>query len=339
MTVSEHPDVRRARTTVARWRDEAAPAALATALEDLATAATEGGDLGTAAASLEEAAGLWDVTGDHDRHGHTLLLAAATQRLRGDLGAARHDLERALAVPDLPDAVLGALEMERAEQDLAGGEVEAARQRFGAVVAKLAGSEDALVLARVLQRRAAAAVAAEAWRDAARDLMDAEAIFLDHGHRAEGEAAALGAAVSVAHVDPAVGEEVWAGVVAQAPADGAVAAQRGIVGGRVAMLAGDPALALRRFDDARAGALDAGDPIAYLMAASEAARAAESLDDDVTAYERLATAWASIGDLLGAEAGRQLTRPLLEQLRDRLGPGRFDAARAAYEAARRHRAG
>ncbi|MFE6843282.1 hypothetical protein [Streptomyces sp. NPDC057686] len=319
-----------ARAEVARRRG-GDPAGLSDALERLAEAALEDGDLGTAAAALEEAAGLWGRLAEPGREGACLLLAATTQRLRGDLGAARHDLERAAAA-ELPDAVRRALGAERAEQLLAGGDTEAAYEGFGAVLGALDPEQDPLMGARILQRRAAAAVAAQRWHDAAGDLMDAEELFAAHGEPDAAEAAALGAALAVAHVDPQTAEEVWAAATGTAPRDGAAAVQRGITGGRIALLAGDPALALRRFDQARRGALDVPDPIAYLAAVDEAVRAAEALGDDVAAYARLATAWGTVGDLLGAETGRQLVRPMLEAFRERLGAGRFTTARTAYEA-------
>lgn len=213
-----------------------------------------------------------------------------------------------------------------------GGDAEAAYEGFAAVLGALDAAQDPLVRARILQRRAAAGAAAQRWHDAAGDLMDAEELFAAHGAPDEAEAAALGAALAVAHVDPQTAQDVWAAVTGTEPRDGAAAVQRGITGGRIALLAGDPALALRRFDQARQGALDVPDPIAYLAAVSEAVRAAEALGDDVSAYARLATAWGTVGDLLGAEAGRQLVRPMLEAFRERLGAGRFTTARTVYEA-------
>ncbi|MGW6707547.1 hypothetical protein ACWGDE_22020 [Streptomyces sp. NPDC054956] len=319
-----------ARAEVARLRGGGDRAELAQSLEELATAATEEGDLGTSAAALEEAAGIWKGAGEPAREGFCLLLAATMQRLRGDLGAARHNLERA-AASDLPDAVRRAFDVERAEQSLALGAHEEAYEAFGSVLAVLDSGQDAPVRARILQRRAAAATAGERWREAASDLMDAEELFAAHGEPGEAEAAALGAALAVARVDPATAEEVWSAATTPAPRDGTAAAARGITGGRIALLAGDAELALRRFDAARQGALDATDPIAYLAAVGEAVAAAESLGDDAGAYARLATAWVTLGDLLGGEGGRRLVRPLLEGLRDRLGATRFAAARKAYE--------
>ncbi|MFI8278252.1 hypothetical protein ACIGBH_25960 [Streptomyces sp. NPDC085929] len=324
------PRTAAARDEVARRRG-GDPAELADALERLATAALEDGDLGTAASALEEAAGLWGRAAEPGREGSCLLLAATAQRLRGDLGAARHDLERAAAA-EPPDAVRRALRAEEAEQLLAGGDAEAAYEGFAAVLGALDAAQDPLVRARILQRRAAAGAAAQRWHDAAGDLMDAEELFAAHGAPDEAEAAALGAALAVAHVDPQTAQDVWAAVTGTEPRDGAAAVQRGITGGRIALLAGDPALALRRFDQARQSALDVPDPIAYLAAVSEAVRAAEALGDDVSAYARLATAWGTVGDLLGAEAGRQLVRPMLEAFRERLGAGRFTTARTVYEA-------
>lgn len=332
-TIPDSPETVAAREKVARLRGKEDRFALAEALEALATVTMEVGDLGSAAVALEEAASVWDGFAEPSRAGYCLLLAATTQRLRGDLGAAAHDLERASNAVDLPEAVQRALDVERAEQELAHGRAEIAYRRFGKTLEIVDKGQDPLVYARLLQRRAAAAVAACRWRDAAADLMDAEGLFYDHGARDEAEATALGAAAAIANVEPGVGERVWAAVTGSIAADGTAAARRGIIGGQIAMLAGDPAIALRRFDQARQGALDAGDPIAYLSAVSEAVRAAEALNDDVTAYARLVTAWVTLGDLLGAEAGRELVRPLLERLRERLGPDRFAAARLAHDEA------
>lgn len=332
MTIPDTPETTAARQEVARLRAGQDAAALAEGLEALATVTMEEGDLGSAGSALEEAAGVWAALGEPSREGHCLLLAATTRRLSGDLGAASHDLGRAAAAADLPEAVRRALDVERAEQELAHGRAEAAYGRFGEVLDLIDKGQDPLVYAQLLQRRAAAAVAAGRWRDAAGDLMDAEELFHDQGATDEAEATALGAAAAIANVEPDVGEKVWAAVSGSVPTDGTAAARRGIVGGQVAMLAGDPALALQRFDSARQGALDAADPITYLSAVSEAVRAAEALGDDVTAYTRLATAWVTLGDLIGVEAGRQLVRPLMERLRDSLGPDRFSAARLAHDA-------
>ncbi|MEW2416040.1 hypothetical protein AB0953_20290 [Streptomyces sp. NPDC046866] len=330
-TMPEPSATAAARQQVAEMRGSG-PAELAESLEQLAMAAMDEGDVGAAAAALEEAAGLWDRAREPERQGFCLLLAATAQRLRGDLGAARHDLERAAAA-DLPEAVRRAFGTERAEQALAAGDAQGAYEAFGAALDALdgAGPDDALVRARVLQRRAAAALAAQRWYDAAGDLMDAEELLFAHGAHDEAEAAALGAALAVAHVAPDTAERVWAAATAAAPRDATAAVRRALAGGRIALLADDPARALRRFDAARGAALDGADPIAYLAAVQEAVGAAELLGDDATAYARLATACATVGDLLGRELGRRLVRPLLDALRERLGPRRFTAARAAYE--------
>lgn len=313
-------------------RNSASASDLAEALEEVAVAATEDGELGTAAASMEEAAGWWSDAGQTERQGRCLLLASSMQRLRGDLGAARHDLGRASAIRELPVGVRRAFDVERAEQALARGAADEAHLLLTSALEVL-GTDGRCELerARLLQRRAAAAMSAHRWEDSAADLMAAQALFVALARPDEAEAAALGAAVVIANVDPSVGEQVWQATTAGPPQDGGAAAQRNICGGQIAMLRNDPQQALMRFDRAREAALDITDPLAYLTAASEAARAAEALGEDVAAYGRLASAWVTLGDLLGEDAGRQLVRPLLEQLRDRLGSQQFTVARKAYE--------
>jgi tetratricopeptide (TPR) repeat protein len=86
---------------------------------------------------------------------------------------------------------------------------------------------------------------------------------------------------------------------------------------------------------ARTHALASRAPDTYIGAAVTLAKLAEHAGDDTRAYGELATGWATIGDLLGAELARATFEPLLRELRLRWGAERFDAARAAYEAARR----
>jgi len=323
-----------AAAAVARGRAAGDPPALAEALEALASAALKGAELPAAASALEEAGGLWLGLGRMDRAGSSLLLAAATWRLAQDPDAAQRVLERGLAAP-LPDRLGDGFATEACEQALARGDAEKALACFRKLRDRLEETAEPLTRARLLERSAAAALACGRPRDGADDLLGAATLYTGHGAPADGEAAALAAAAVLADLDTGAAERIVAEIAAEPPADGAAAARRGLVSGRVAARAGNQRSALERFDGARQGALDCRDPISYLAAAAEGAAAAEACGLMEAAYERLATAWATLSDLMGPESARELVRPALQGLRDRLGAARFNAVRAAYEARRR----
>lgn len=323
-----------ARNTVARCREAGDPRRLAEALESLASASTREVDLLGSAAALEEAADLWSTLGAPERQGSCLLLAASTRRLAGDPKGARRDLELGLAA-ELPPRIKKGFEAEWCEQELANGRAESAYQGFTRLLASVTDELEPVQRAQLYQRRAAAATAGQQHPQAADDFLRSAVILREQGYHADAEASTLAAAAVLSDAEPELAECVVAAVLQNVPTDGAAAARRGLVGGRIAMRAGRPIVALERFDAARQGALDVGDLLSYHVAAVEAAHAAEALGDFETAYARLATAWASLSDTLGREAAAQMIRPELQGLRERLGADSFAAAKRKYETGRR----
>jgi hypothetical protein len=323
-----------ARQKVDALRQEGRVEELARALESLAAVAMKQADVAGAASALEEAGGLWRDLGRAEEAGSCLLLAASSYRLAAQPVDATRVLDagRRTAVPD---RIGRGLAVEACEQDLANGKAEDAWSGFSRFLDQYGSALAPELLAQMLQRRAAAAIACERLTEAAADLLKASKIFVDSGRHADAEACALAAAGVLASVDTTSAERILTEIAASVPADGSAAARRGLVGGKVAMQAGEPALALKRFDEARQGALDATDPLSYLAAAVEASHAAEAMGELKGAYAQLARAWGSLSGLLGRDAAEKMIAPELEALRDRLGAPRFDAARQAYEAERR----
>ncbi len=105
--------------------------------------------------------------------------------------------------------------------------------------------------------------------------------------------------------------------------------------GALESLNASAALESRDADAARTHALAARAPETYIDAALALSRLAEHVNDDTTAYGTLASGWATVSDLLGADLARAAFEPLLREQRLCWGAGRFDAARTAYEATRR----
>ena len=303
---------------------------LAEALEDLASALLKEVDLVGATTALEEAAELWSSIGSLYRQGSCLLLAASSCRLAGDLNGAKRNLQRGLAA-ELPQRLKNGFQVEWCEQELANGRYDSAYEEFTHILSRLSNELEPIQEAQLYQRRAAAATEGQSWFKAADDLLKSSSIFMKQGFHRDAEASALAAAAILADVDPEAAECVMSEIYETVPTDGAATARRGLVGGKVAIQAGIPALALERFDEARQGALDVGDPITYYTAAVEASNAAEALADFETAYKRLAAAWATLADVLGTEQSRQMVRPVLEGLRDRLGKEHFSKVKQQYE--------
>lgn len=292
-------------------------------------------DLDGAAGLLQQAARDWVVLDNAERAGSCWLLAASTLRLAGQLDAAGEAARHAQEVRHLPDALRRGVEMELAEQALAGGKAALAQQRFGTVLARHAEQLDAGLRAVVLQRRAAAAAAAHDERSAARDFCTAADWMDQAGKAADAEAARLAAATCLTAVDPEAAEALWREVDLRTPGDGSTAARRGLVGGHIALQRQAPALALARFGAARQGALDARDAASYLAASVQSANLLEQQGQLNDAYARLASAWVTLGKLLGRESAAALVRPALQGLRERLGPETFQLLKDTYEATRR----
>lgn len=305
-------------------------------LETQARARLVEADLDGAASLLQQAARDWVVLDNAERAGTCWLLAASTLRLAGQPDAASEAARNAQELRHLPAALRRAVEMELAEQALASGDAALAQQRFGVVLTRHAEHLDAPLRAVVLQRRAAAASAAHDERGAARDFGAAADLMEQQvGKGADAEAARLAAAACLSTVDPQGAEALWRQVDQHPPRDGASAARRGLVGGQIALQSQKQTLALARFGAARQGALDARDAASYLAASVQSASVLEQLGQMEDAYARLASAWVTLGSLLGRESAATLLRPALQGLRERMGADQFQRVKAAYDAKRR----
>ncbi|MBX3610329.1 MAG: hypothetical protein KF871_10590 [Hydrogenophaga sp.] len=159
------------------------------------------------------------------------------------------------------------------------------------------------------------------------------------GLLADAQEARLAASAALVGHDTQRAEALWLGLCRLVPASGAAAAQRGLLGARIALDLGHLSDALQRLEHASEGALDVRDPMAYLACASQAAAVHVQLGERVLAYGRLATAWVTLSDLIGAEAAARWVRPLMVELRAGLGEAEFNRVKQRYEAGRRGDAG
>lgn len=86
---------------------------------------------------------------------------------------------------------------------------------------------------------------------------------------------------------------------------------------------------------ARDAALAAVAPLAYFAAAVSLSRAADLQGDRIEAYRTLATAWVTLGDLLGQPVARSWVEPVMLTLQWQWGLPAFAAVRAEHDRLRR----
>jgi hypothetical protein len=122
--------------------------------------------------------------------------------------------------------------------------------------------------------------------------------------------------------------------LASAADDAHILADLDLLAATLAIEANDPAAGYLAAWQARAHALRANAPVSYVAAALAIAATAERLGEPVAAYEALAVGWATLSQLLGAEAARATFAPRLLAARERWGTAEFERIKRAYEAAR-----
>jgi transcription elongation GreA/GreB family factor len=124
-------------------------------------------------------------------------------------------------------------------------------------------------------------------------------------------------------------------VVRAAAADPHLSAECAMLQAELALAAGDAEAACRSARSARAAALEAVAPVCFLAACALLARAADQTGDRLEAYRVLATAWVTLGDLLGEPVAQSWVSPLLSLYRVAWGTAAFDAVKAGHDQRRR----
>jgi tetratricopeptide (TPR) repeat protein len=108
-----------------------------------------------------------------------------------------------------------------------------------------------------------------------------------------------------------------------------------LVRARLARHAGDDKQARQLAEAARQQAREAVAPVPYFAASVLLADLYDAAGDRLGAYTILATAWATLGDLLGGPVARTWIEPCLAAMRLRWGEVGFATTKAAHDARRR----
>ncbi|KVD68441.1 hypothetical protein [Burkholderia ubonensis] len=326
-------------------------------LLDAALARLRRGDLAGAAEALEQAAGATTASPasrDAIDRARSLQLAASLRSALGQSEAARALADQAAAVlpGDVPTEI--AALVRQAEADEAAGRWRDAARRYGMALDEArqtpigadasvpppsgtpppsAPQSDATRLIALLRARAACLIADGAYAEAAADFDAACALatppiaaFLRTEHaRLLADAGAFDAA--------------RAALPPPDPNDAQLAAEIGVEHARLERAAGHWSAARLAAGAARARALEAVAPVPYFAASVELAEIHDALGERTDAYGSLATAWATLSDLLGADVARSWVEPCLLALRMRWGEAGFDQAKRAHDDRRRAQRG
>lgn len=334
--------------------DPAAPTTTpkaADALLQQADALTRSGQWRQAAALIDAAAALQHAQGCPDDAARSLQLAATLHRLNGETAAARQRVQQALDLCGHTSATAVPLLAELGDIALAEhAPADAAPAFTQALDLARSTHAPAEVQTALLQRRALAQARAGRADAAIDDLEQALTLISalvsapeptpgtphDHGATARQIRVALATACQD-NGRPDRAETLIESTrpLAEAAADHAVLADLALLQAARALDRGDATAALALARQAREQALAGRAPAAYIGAVTAIAQLAETGGDRTTAYATLASGWATLTDLLGADLARQTFQPLLLAQRQRWGIGAFDTVRHDWETRRR----
>lgn len=315
----------------------------ASALVRDANQALETGDVTTAAKRLVEAADLHARAGDAEGQSRLLTQATVLLRAGGQFERAARTAQAAWdAAATATPAGRRAAAVEMAEIARIRGDRDAAVDWLRRATDERPEDEDFVARARILLKLASIEAGGGAFAAAAGAAGEA-ALALERAGRPD-DATRVHLEVAGAWLEggnPAQARRVVQGVIEAATerGDHALVAEAQLVVMAIALGEGDITGAKTAAAAARREALESGAALPYLTAASSLAGFAESSGDRVAAYESLAVAWVTLGDLIGRESARAMVEPLLIEVRDRWGPDDFAAVKASYEARRRAQLG
>jgi tetratricopeptide (TPR) repeat protein len=308
-----------------------------------ATALAAEGRLEEAGALFGRASVVNRGAGLRDGEARCLTLLAQCRRLLGDRHGAAVAIGRARRLAAEGGAAAVAAAIEKAEIDVAHGDLEDAVLALGdALRWRAATAPPDAADARLLRRRAIIQGGLGRVDAAARDLAAAATLLDEAGEHATARrvlverATMLHQASDRAPFDAALGEARRA---VDDSGDRALAGELDLLEGAVAVADGrlDDAMALSRL--AREHALASIQPTTYVGSCVAISQLADLRGDRVAAYEALAVGWATLADLMGRDGAAQVFQPHLQSLEERWGPQALAEARQSYEDRRRRQLG
>ena len=328
-------DIDTAEQAVGLARTRNDPAALANALAIHANALVLRGQLRAARDEIDEAVAIYQQLGRREDEARYGLLAAKLTRLLGEFSDARARLERTAALAGPDSPTQLAIPVELGEIALAQGNYAEAAR---ALQQSLGGILEARTRLEVLRKRATALAALQRYSEAGEELAQARLLAEEMGDRhTAGVIAVEQVTVLQQSPDQAAADVARRAAIesARAADDHFALAQLNVLEATRALDQRNPQSARVALEEARRQSLEARAPIPYMTAAIAIADLADSQGDRLGAYESLAKGWATLSDVIGPEAAKAAMQPKLEALVTKWGAPAFAAVRAEYEARRR----
>lgn len=296
-------------------------------------------DWRAAAQALEQAAQLAREAGDDLRTTQCLQMASALHRARGETAQALETAARARkAAADDPRALFAA-SAERAEASIAADDFVAAVNDYVEALRlarqlQLPPAAMATVMRRLAEARAGAEQFGEAWSgydEAAQLMVDNDdslsAAWIDVEHAKQ--------AIACGQHGQARRVVERARFEALEVAEPHLRAERRLLLAQLALADRDGVAAIAQAQAARSAALEGVAPLSYFAAAVTLAQALAERNQKVSAYQVLATAWATLGDLLGRDVAQSWVLPVIEAYRLHWGASVFAEVKATHDQQRR----
>jgi tetratricopeptide (TPR) repeat protein len=292
-----------------------------------------------AADELEQAAALHEQGGREYDRARCLQLAATMRRSAGDLDRAEMLIAKAQAIGSENQPLSVSIAAERAETDFAQARYRDAVESWTTAIER--GRDARLTpasLSALFRRRALAFLELTEFELADRDFDEACRLLKSGG---DVDAASL-ARLEQVYLLWRQGEIERATRVLDefqkqvgGPLNAHVRSEWQLQRSRLARSEGQMDRALEFAREARTSALEAVAPVSYFSASVELGEALQASGDLAAAYEAMATAWATLSDVLGKETASSWIEPALMGFSMRWGDEAFQKAKAEYETRRR----
>jgi tetratricopeptide (TPR) repeat protein len=293
-----------------------------------------------AASVLEEAAGIHAQAGRPYDEARCLQLAATLRRSAGEAGKGQTLIERAASAAPSAEPLAVSISAEQAESASAEGRYQEAVEAWTIALDK--GLKVGLKpegISALLRRRAAALMALDKMQQAKVDfdracqvLESADAQQMARFVRIE-QAELLWRYGQLDETEHAVAR--LEADLASTEATPQLLAEVLVMRARLARAGGKTLEALDYAHRSRDAALQATAPVSYFAASVELAESFQSRGNYADAYGTLATAWATLSDLLGDDTARSWIEPCLLAYQIAWGEARFQNAKSKYEGRRR----
>jgi len=289
------------------------------------------GEWSEAASALEQAATIHQDAGRAYDEARCLQLAATLRRSAGDAVRASMLAERAAAINPEDSTVGVSIAAEQAQSAFDQGRFQESIAAWDRAIDLASAAQSLPQAVSTLLRKRAATCAATGAIDRASQEFEKAAQLLE----SSGDISAAGF-VRVEHAGMLAqqGRADAAGQLLDSidtKDDAHLRAETLVLRAKLAREAGRFEESIGYATAARDAALQAVAPVSYFAAAGELAQNFDALGDFTNSYGALATAWATLGDLLGEGVAKSWVEPLLLAFKFKWGDEQFARSKKAYE--------